>query len=256
MSSVITRYDICEIACRTYSKALSSENLQMAFKRTGIFPLDMSAINQEYLLPSEAFDIGCGGDAEANQGNNDHEEKRNEEPEGDASNPDVSEGPKAENFFTSKVLKIKQLKSENKKAPRKTMSKITSGHCITEEEVRDKMVVHEEMHNQPKKRKTAGTKKNADVKRMTKKARKEPTIHNSQEAGPSGEAQDSEEAIKESDKCCVCKLYTPVEIRNSVSLIFTKWVACDNCSHWVHLIYCTEERVIRKGDQFLCKHCK
>ena len=41
----------------------------------------------------------------------------------------------------------------------------------------------------------------------------------------------------ESDKCCVCGKFTPDEVRQSVFLIFTKWVACDRngCDHWVHL---------------------
>ncbi|CAG2236348.1 unnamed protein product [Mytilus edulis] len=32
--SVITRYKICELACKAYQKALSSENLQSAFRKT------------------------------------------------------------------------------------------------------------------------------------------------------------------------------------------------------------------------------
>jgi len=42
----------------------------------------------------------------------------------------------------------------------------------------------------------------------------------------------------------------------SPCLIFTKWVQCDECRDWVHLIYCTEKRVIRKGTGFVCPHCK
>ncbi|KAK3099590.1 hypothetical protein FSP39_006586, partial [Pinctada imbricata] len=55
-SSVITRYNICEIACKVYSLALSPENLRNAFRRAGIFPLDQTVIKEEYLLPSEAFE--------------------------------------------------------------------------------------------------------------------------------------------------------------------------------------------------------
>ena len=47
--------------------------------------------------------------------------------------------------------------------------------------------------------------------------------------------------------CCVCNLWTPKEIRNSVSLLFTKWAECHGCGHWTHLIYCTEQRVVRMG---------
>jgi hypothetical protein len=57
--------------------------------------------------------------------------------------------------------------------------------------------------------------------------------------------------VLDDEKCCVCKLFTPEEVRESPCLIFTKWLHCDQCKHWVHLIYSTEKRVIRKGDVFL-----
>ncbi|CAG2209355.1 unnamed protein product [Mytilus edulis] len=54
-SSVITKYNICELACKAYQKALSPENLQSAFRKTGIYPLDKTVINQDQLKPSEVF---------------------------------------------------------------------------------------------------------------------------------------------------------------------------------------------------------
>ena len=65
----------------------------------------------------------------------------------------------------------------------------------------------------------------------------------------------SDDDMSESEKCCVCKLFTPAEVRHSVSLIFTKWVQCCKCPHWVHLGYCTNERVVRRADLFFCVHC-
>ena len=61
---------------------------------------------------------------------------------------------------------------------------------------------------------------------------------------------------RDAEKCCVCKLFTPKEIRERPCLIFTKWLQCDQYKHWVHLIYSTEKRVIRKRDVFLCPYCK
>ena len=60
---------------------------------------------------------------------------------------------------------------------------------------------------------------------------------------------DSDPDIPDEEKCCVCKLYTPVEVRDSLAIKFTKWVQYDNqrCLHWVHLKYCTELSVIRRG---------
>ena len=57
---------------------------------------------------------------------------------------------------------------------------------------------------------------------------------------------EDENQISDDEKCCVSKLFTPKEVRESPCLIFTKWIQCDQCRHWVHLIYCTEKRVIRK----------
>ena len=44
-----------EISSKVYSKALSAENLQAGFRETGIYPLNMSAIPSEYMIPSEVF---------------------------------------------------------------------------------------------------------------------------------------------------------------------------------------------------------
>ena len=38
-----------------YTKALCSENLQAAFKKTGIYPADRNAISKQSMLPSEVF---------------------------------------------------------------------------------------------------------------------------------------------------------------------------------------------------------
>ena len=55
--------------------------------------------------------------------------------------------------------------------------------------------------------------------------------------------------------CCVCNGVQPPPVRQCHSLIISKWVKCDFCPHWTHLIYCTDVRVIRRGDEFRCPHC-
>ena len=60
------------------------------------------------------------------------------------------------------------------------------------------------------------------------------------------------------EECCVCNKFTPDEVRNSTSLIFTKWVLCDKCCHWTHLKYCTNVVVVVVVDVrrvFFCKYC-
>ena len=56
-SAAITRYNVSEIASKVYSRALRAENLQAGFRKTDIYPLNMSAITSEYMIPSEVFII-------------------------------------------------------------------------------------------------------------------------------------------------------------------------------------------------------
>ena len=268
LSTVVTKYDVCRLACRAYSKALSSDNLQMAFKRAGVYPLDQSTISEDYLLPSEVFQATPEDLTEKENVESEPDRATDSQTSSTGDNVCDSDADTTENsneypgmagdFFRSKVADIRKVKTENQKEPRKTMSRVTSGHCITEEEVRNKMVEHEEGTKKSQKRKSVkSTSEKSNEKKKAKKPKKQKKHGESQEAGPSGLCNnDSEEAVPDQDKCCVCKLYTPVEIRHSLSLIFTKWVQCDRCPHWVHLIYCTKQRVVRKEDVFLCQHCQ
>ena len=317
LSTVITRYNICEIACRTYTKALSPDNLRHAFRRTGIFPLDRAAINSDYLIPAQAFinpddiDVTEKDDTEEDNDETSTDKQPHEniilvpdtfELVVDENNNDTINGPGGDSmdivpesesnsvvpdmtgdFFTSRVDRLKMIKSEKETKSRNTLSKITSGHCITEDNIRDKIAEHQstaagKSKIKPKvnsKGTTLRKKRANDDKEVSapskkvgkRKQKKAKQIDDSQIPGPSNwktthDYQDSEtesedeNAISEDEKCCVCKLFTPKEVRESPCLIFTKWAQCDSCQHWVHLIYCTTVRVIRKGDQFLCHHCK
>jgi hypothetical protein len=40
----ISRYDVCKLACETYTLALSAVNIQSAFRKTGIYPVDIYVI--------------------------------------------------------------------------------------------------------------------------------------------------------------------------------------------------------------------
>lgn len=54
-SATITRYNVCEVAGKAYTRALSSENIQSGFRKSGIYPLNPEAIRMEYLAPAEVF---------------------------------------------------------------------------------------------------------------------------------------------------------------------------------------------------------
>ena len=141
-SASITRYNICELSCKVYSKALSADNLHSAFMRTGIYPLDSTAINKESLIPAEVFCIASESDK---QGLN----IQNNELHSDSSQADVSSDVFGLNTTVDKQLnendavydddifdsKLKQLldtkrqKDENIKK-RRNVSEVVAGKPI------------------------------------------------------------------------------------------------------------------------------
>ena len=136
-SGTITRYNICELACTAYTRALSAENLQAAFSRTGIFPLDKDAIAKEFLIPSEVFIADNSVEAVDDDVDNDSDATV----EGGVETENVDIGVNETNnetFFKNKENELKRIKSEinSNKKPRNTMSKIVSGHAITEKGIK------------------------------------------------------------------------------------------------------------------------
>ena len=161
------------------------------------------------------------------------------------------------------------MKCESSNKPvRNCSSKITSDQAITESLVQQKLVSHFSKGSSSSKGKSA----KKSVKRVNKKTKNKSSkskkiqtqkcknVNDSPQPSTShiyvDDSQSSSESeIEESELCCVCKRITPEELRKSISLVFAKWTQCDRCSHWVHLVYCTTQRVIRMGDKFLCMHC-
>lgn len=127
-------------------------------------------------------------------------------------------------FFASRVATLKRLKSEHANKSRNTMYKITSAYCITEENVRDKMLEHHNKYSTNKKTMIAketktNTKKRNTGCQKTKSKGKQAKIMDSQMPGPSHifttnsnntSESDSEDGnrISDDEKCCVCKLFT------------------------------------------------
>ena len=266
-SGCISRSDVCSLASKAYCKAFNPENLHSAFKRTGISPLNRHVITEESILPSKIFECTSADidDAVKQKESDNHTYISNE--------PD------------SLDLKLRQLKAAksgdvNKNRERQTLSKFISGKAITEKDTENKVIEHmsksctAKKAKQPKvtkekhankKCKAQGNKKNRKPEKVAK-SNEIPQIHEmSPKPGPShinlvlssdhDLSDSSDDDMSESEKCCVCKLFTPAEVRHSVSLIFTKWVQCCKCPHWVHLGYCTNERVVRRADLFFCVHC-
>jgi len=224
----ITRYNVCSLACSAYLKALSHGNLQASFRKTGIFPFNPSAVDPSIFKPSEALQQETCPETS---------EKQTSEKQSVCIEP--------LQFFAEKAATVTAKKPATKK--RRVLSTVVSGRAITEDCIIDQIKQHE----------------NAMAKTTPKsqKSISEPL------PGPSGTAkakptkavhEDSDGSLEEDSNeevCCVCNLFTPVELQKSSSLIFVKWVQCTKCGHWVHLMFCTPVRVVRRGDEFLCHHC-
>jgi hypothetical protein len=240
-SAAITKYNLCEIASKVYSKALCSENLQAAFKKTGIYPADRNAIPKQAMLPAEVFSYS--------------------EPDSDDTESTVEGGifvgNEISDIFEKAEQKLKAVKNEKTNKPRRTVSKLVSGKELTSDSVIRSIEQHE---NEQKKATKKPKKPVKEIPLMVKSS-----LLSSPKPGPShinlaldSSASSTDGSDSEEEKCCHCGLFQPKELSNCVSLTFVKWAQCDglHCKHWTHLIYCTPTRVIRRGDKFLCPHCK
>ncbi|XP_060604540.1 uncharacterized protein LOC132757309 [Ruditapes philippinarum] len=47
IGQIITRYELCSIACKAYTRAMSPSNIQSAFRKTGIVPIDPTVVSLE-----------------------------------------------------------------------------------------------------------------------------------------------------------------------------------------------------------------
>ena len=246
-ASTITRYNICDLACRAYGKAMCPANLQAAFRKTGIYPLQTDVIPAEYLKPSEVF-LSAPAASEV-----------------------VDAHTEEQSIFFTRVANLKASKSELSVTPRRNLSKHISGKAITEPNVIEAMKSYALEPRKSQKRKPAqksNSSKKTKISTIPNTANEDINNHgmNSPQPGPSAfyvdsSDYDSEESENPDDLCCVCKKFTPIQVRQAVSIVFTKWAQCDGleghqCGHWVHLEYCSPVRVIRRGDVFLCPCCQ
>lgn len=302
----ITKHDVCSLTYRAYGTALSTNNLQSAFWKTGLYPFDKDIINNLPLKPSEVFACTETHEVEGEKDMHVVESEREEEEDGGGVKDECSEGEReivcedeeviccvsekrdVNNFFVSKIAGVKKVKGERKTKKRNVLSGIVSGKTLTEDSIVEKVKDHVDKYSCKKVSKVKGSGKkncnekdgnkkgssaNATVQRKRtsekvvedcKKVKMSSGGVDSQEPGPSriyinenSELDtESESEVRVEEKCCVCKQFIPDEVRRSVSLIFTKLAQCDSCGHWIHLVYCTKVRVLRRGDSFHCMHCK
>ena len=146
---IITRYNVCELGCKAYQKALSPENLHSAFRKTGIYPLTITVINRDLLKPSEVF----------KHSDDSNETEMNIDDNGDTTvlepvtvmedeNHDFVEDCQvlAPDFFNEKIIKLKEIKSETNKRKRNTVS----GRSITETAVAEQVKIRRKRNQDSK----------------------------------------------------------------------------------------------------------
>lgn len=272
--SVITRYNVCELGCKAYQKALSPENLQSAFRKTGIFPLTIDIINKDLLKPSEVFKPQENQNTEPDTAINlptesmetedvpmETTEQTNHQQHAPENETEVIVAPQ---FFAQRISALRKVKSENPKKERNTLGKVVSGMPITEAVIAEKVRNHVENQGKGKGKSSKGGHQEQQCKKSSTKSQKHENV--SSKPGPSyfyiedsmDNSETDDDAIQEEEKCCVCKQFTPKEIRNGVGLEFTKWVQCENenCRHWTHVKYCTKLKAVRRDTRFYCMHCE
>ncbi|XP_052211862.1 uncharacterized protein LOC127830955 [Dreissena polymorpha] len=242
-STKITRYNVAPLGSAAYVAALSVENLRSAFKKSGVFPVDESAVSKEHFTTSLPY-VAAPSVPEINK--NMHER-----------NPDV--------FFYEAEVVINKKKEFNNAKKKNNILEFTSGKEITDPIIEQKLRERAETTNEQKNKqqteqsnkhsKLMPTKETVSQTRNKQLKKKQSTKqHTYPEPGPSHLNTDVESSEDDDETCCVCSLFQPKELANCVSLIFVKWAKCDfdNCSHWVHLQFCTATNVVRRNDPFYC----
>ena len=54
---VITKYNMCEIACKAYSKTMTPANILASFRKTGISPFKSDVVPLDKVIPAESFTL-------------------------------------------------------------------------------------------------------------------------------------------------------------------------------------------------------
>ena len=184
--TVIDRYSICELACRTYSKALSPENLQSSFRKSGIYLLDPRVVDNSTFIPAEVLkEKDVMGDKKDSQPINcdrteDFDMIKAPEERNKTSSQDKSQDVQITSveFFKPREDKIGK---REKPAEKWRLSKVVSGKAITENDTVQKIQEHQRTVGSAKKKSSVEKKsaQNESVNKTDKKSGKksgQPTV--------------------------------------------------------------------------------
>lgn len=269
---VVTRYDVCSLACQAYASALSPSNLQASFEKAGICPLlDGKTMCKNLGLKikpstlyecSEEVTVGNSGAADelVCERSDQNVECVPEKSSGSIGENEKRNGESAcVDFFESRSAVV--CKKVAKK--RRNVSRVIGGKALEGETVRkleeymaESLTVKKSKPNPTSKKSSKKMKKTAPRPCIPRLALDSPIPGPSRINLHSSDSEmsdsDSESNISEAEKCCVCKKFYVKQIEG-VSI--TNWVQCTICAHWVHLKYCTPLRVARKNTEFQCSCC-
>ena len=251
MGQKITRYEMSEIACKAYLKAMTPSNIQSSFRKTGIHPFCRQVISDENLFPTEAF--------------------REKEP---VKKMMAFKGGKEEvqKFLEMKIEKMCTNQNEDDKLSENKENVATKrpspgGLAITEGDFfkPDLMIMKEKRQCQQRKLiNTVQILKTVKVSKLKQKKKSQPKCHSPQPSTSGmqllqnkdhSELDSDSEDTPDEEKCCQFKCFTPPILRELPYMVILKWTQCDKCSHWVHLEFCSEVKFVRRHGEFLCPHC-
>ncbi|KAJ8306069.1 hypothetical protein KUTeg_016614 [Tegillarca granosa] len=243
---VVTRNDVCHLASKAYTQALSHNNIVSAFRKSGVYPLNPDVITERDTAPSLPYQ-GKLQEKQQQQALTDVQVHSNLD---QASQFLVERG--GEILQNVKIAKV-----------RRNISKIIGGRAITEDEVFSNIKAFKDESERIKGKKNSSDEKRKLVKEKNDagkgkaQTRKEKTykrpassvdnIH--AQPGTSGvqskksknqlidSSSSSEDEVSDEEKCCKCGKFQPEELKHCVSIVFTKLAQCDNsaCGHWTHL---------------------
>ncbi|WAR29262.1 LOW QUALITY PROTEIN: hypothetical protein MAR_002830 [Mya arenaria] len=213
----INRYNIAEISSKAYNKGVCAENLISAFRKTGVFPRRRYSITPAKTAPSAIYTIDHTGDHVHSIVN--------------------SQDVQPESFLDRKQ-KNTESSGDNQNARKR---KPTIMGDITSPSKKELMMPNENV-KKPKK---------------TVKEKKTKNAHLSPVPGPSAYCKilASSDTEKE-DLCCVCRKFSPEPMNVAFTIELVNWGECDKCGHWTHLKYCSQVKVVRRHDEFLCPCCE
>lgn len=241
MGQTITRYDICRIACKAYNKAMSSGNIQSAFRKTGIYPIDPSVIQIERLFPCESFrDVRPVQKVKAIKTGKVEAERFIEGLEHDMTNNAIP--------------------CVAKETTKQDSRPNAGGRAITDDDYIAELQNYEQQRTQisstparPKVTKKPRCLSATSPKPSTSGMN---TTRKQCSALPMPESEADEDIVEDADLCCICKKLSPPDLNKLPMLKIVNWAQCDSCGHWTHLAFCTQVRVVRRLSPFLCPHCE